>query len=108
MAVGKIISADGKIILAGGKIILAGGKIISVGGKIIFAGLVTTRQSHPVRARKAGEFLIMECEEFILPDWSPPDDPGRPCRPKAGHGLVMMMMIMVMMTMLTTMTMVMI
>ena len=21
---------------------------------------------------------IMECEEFILPDWSPPDDPARP------------------------------
>ena len=20
---------------------------------------------------------IMECEEFILPDWSPPDDPAR-------------------------------
>ena len=37
----------------------------------------------------------MECEEFILPDWSPPDDPARPCRPKAGHGLVMMMMMMI-------------
>ena len=23
-------------------------------------------------------FLIF----FILPDWSPPDDPARPCRPK--------------------------
>ena len=22
----------------------------------------------------------MECEEFILPDWSPPDDPARPGR----------------------------
>ena len=20
----------------------------------------------------------MECEEFIFPDWSPPDDPARP------------------------------
>ena len=29
---------------------------------------------------------------FFLPNWSPPDDPARPCRPKAGHGLVMMMM----------------
>ena len=35
----------------------------------------------------------MECEEFILPDWSPPDDSARPCRPKAGHGLVMIIMI---------------
>ena len=24
--------------------------------------------------------LILFCEEFILPDWSPPDDPARPCR----------------------------
>ena len=23
----------------------------------------------------------MECEEFILLEWSPPDDPARPCRP---------------------------
>ena len=30
----------------------------------------------------------MEYEEFILPDCSPPDDPARPCRPKAGYGLV--------------------
>ena len=44
--------AGGKIILAGGKIILAGGKIILSGRKIILASLVTTRQSHPVRARK--------------------------------------------------------
>ena len=22
----------------------------------------------------------MECEVFIFPDWSPPDDPARPCR----------------------------
>ena len=21
----------------------------------------------------------LECKEFILPDWSPPDDPARPC-----------------------------
>ena len=46
---GKIVLAGGKIILAGGKIVLAGGKIILAGGKIILAGLVTTRQSHPVR-----------------------------------------------------------
>ena len=26
-----------------------------------------------------------------LPDWSPPDDPARPCRPKAGYGLVIIM-----------------
>ena len=49
--------AGGKNILAGGKIILAGGKIIFAGGKIISS--------------------IMECEEFILPDWSPSDDPAR-------------------------------
>ena len=24
--------------------------------------------------------LILFCEEFILPDWSPPDDPARPGR----------------------------
>ena len=29
--------------------ILAGGEIILAGGKIILAGMVTTRQSHPVR-----------------------------------------------------------
>ena len=46
----------------------AGGKIILAGGKIILASLVTTRQSHPVRARKEREFL------------------------KAGYGLVMIMM----------------
>ena len=48
----------GKIILAGGKIILAGGNIILAGWKIILAGLVTTRQSHLVRAREARKFLI--------------------------------------------------
>ena len=42
---------------AGEKIIFACGKIILAGGKIILAGLVTTRQSHPVRAREAREFL---------------------------------------------------
>ena len=36
----------------------------------------------------------MECEELILLDWSPLDDPARPCLPKAGYGLVMMMMAM--------------
>ena len=50
--------------MAGGKIILAGGKIIS---------------------------SIMICEEFILPDWSPSDDPARPSRPNAGYGLVIIM-----------------
>ena len=39
----------------------------------------------------------MECEEFILPDWSPPNDPAMPCRPKAGYGLVVMMMMMILM-----------
>ena len=41
---------------------------------------------------KRANSWIMECEEFILPDWSPPDDPARPCRPKACYGLVMIMM----------------
>ena len=41
----------------------------------------------------------MECEEFILPDWSPPDDSARPCRPKAGYGLVVMMMMVIMIVM---------
>ena len=35
-------------------------------------------------------------EEFILPDWSPSDDPARPCRTKAGYGLVIIIMIMIM------------
>ena len=30
----------------------------------------------------------------------PPDDPTRPCRPKAGQGLVMMMMMMMMLLMI--------
>ena len=45
------------IYLAGGKMILAGWKIILEGGKIILAGLVTTRQPHPFRAREGREFL---------------------------------------------------
>ena len=77
MAGGKIILEGGKIILAGGKNILAGGKIILAGGKLFwqteklfwqvdklstmkcvyFLRLVTTRQSHPVPAHKAREFL---------------------------------------------------
>ena len=44
--------AVGKIILVRGKIILGGAIIILASGKMILAGLVTTRQSHPVRARK--------------------------------------------------------
>ena len=44
----------------------------------------------------------MECEELILLDWSPLDDPARPCLPKAGHGLVMMMMSMILTTMTPT------
>ena len=71
LAGGKIIFSCGKITLSCGKIILAGGKIILAGGKIVLecvnindyfvrweitlAGLVTNRQSHPVRTR---EFLI--------------------------------------------------
>ena len=31
--------------------------------------------------------FLMECKEFILSDWSPPDDPARPCQP-FGYGLV--------------------
>ena len=38
--------------------------------------------------------FLMECKEFILSDWSPPDDPARPCRPMAGYVLVIMMMMM--------------
>ena len=66
---GKIILAGGEIILTVGEIILAGQvgklfwqgrwenyfgrwKIRLAGGKIILPGLVTTRQSHPIRARK--------------------------------------------------------
>ena len=47
---------------------------------------------------------IMECEVFIFPDWSPPDNPARQCRPKAGYDLVIMVMMMMMM-MMTTMVM---
>ena len=46
---------EGKIVLAGGKIILAGGKRFP---------------------SKLANSWIMECEEFFLPDWSPPDDPA--------------------------------
>ena len=52
LAGGEIILTGGEIILTGGKIILLGGKIIFAGGKMILAGLVTTRQSHPVRAHE--------------------------------------------------------
>ena len=41
---------------------------------------------------KRASSSIMECEEFILPDWSPVDDPARP---KAGYGPVMIMMMMI-------------
>ena len=81
--------AGWKIILAGETFILAGETFILAAGKIILAGLVTTRQSHPVRARKAGEFLIMECEEFILPDWSPPDNPIQSERAKRANSSIM-------------------
>ena len=37
----------------------------------------------------------------------PPDDPTRPCRPKAGQGLVMMMMMMMLMMMMMMMAMMM-
>ena len=36
----------------------------------------------------------------------PPDDPTRPCRPKAGQGLVMMMMMIMMMVMIMMMAMI--
>ena len=48
-------------------IIWAGGKIILEGGKIILAGLFTTRQSHPVRAREAREFLINGMWGVVIP-----------------------------------------
>ena len=49
---------------------------------------------NPIQSERAkrASSSIMECEEFILPDWSPPNDPARPCRPKACYGLVMIMM----------------
>ena len=31
---------------------------------------------NPIQSERANSW-IMECEEFILPDWSPPDDPAR-------------------------------
>ena len=48
---------------------------------------------NPIQSKRAkrASSSIMEFEEFILPDWSPPDDPARPCRPKAGYGIVMVM-----------------
>ena len=46
---------------------------------------------NPIQSERANSWR-MECEEIILPDWSPPEDPARPCRPMAGYGLVMMMM----------------
>ena len=48
--------------------------------------------------------FLMECKEFILLDWSPPDDPARPCRPKAGHGLVMIMMMVMMIVIMAMMS----
>ena len=52
-----MILASGKIISGGAKMILAGGKIILAGGKIILTSLVTTQQSHQVRAREERKFL---------------------------------------------------
>ena len=57
LAGGKIKNYFGR---SGGKIILAGVKIILAGGEIILAG---------------ANYWIIECDEFILPDWSPPDNP---------------------------------
>ena len=59
----------GEIILAGGKIILAGGKIILADGKNFWQRSLFSRTGHH----------------------SPYDDPARPCRPKAGYGLVLIM-----------------
>ena len=53
---------------------------------------------HPIQSERANSW-IMECEGFILPDWSPTDDPARQCQPKAGYGLVMMMMMLMIMFM---------
>ena len=38
---------------------------------------------NPSQSERANSW-IMECEEFIPPDWSPPDDPARPRRPWYG------------------------
>ena len=76
--------AGGKIVLAGGETILAGGKLMWRLGKLFWlvkelmwqvgklfwqVKIVFGIQSERVNSS------IMECEEFILPDWSPPDDP---------------------------------
>ena len=52
-----------------------------------------------------GKIIVVGAREFlnngmwgvyslrlVSDQWSPPDDPARPCRPKASYGLVMMMM----------------
>ena len=78
--------AGGIIILAGGKIILAGGKNILAGGKIINNGMIFFLFEPPppfvgllVNVGKlfwqVEKLSIMECEEFILSDWSPADNP---------------------------------
>ena len=69
--------------------------MILAGGKIILAGLVTTRQSHLVQAR---EFLNNGMRGVYSLGLPTPDDQARPCRPKAGYGLVTIMMMTMMMT----------
>jgi hypothetical protein len=51
---------------------------------------------NPIQSERAkrSNSGIMKCEEFILPDWSPPDDPARPCQPKTGYGLVRIIMML--------------
>ena len=87
LASGKIILGGANVILASGKIILGGAKIILAGGKIILAGQVGklfcqvgklfwhvwSPPNNPIQSEceKHANSCIMQCEEFILPDWSP-------------------------------------
>ena len=52
-----------KLLQRGAKVVLASGKIILGGAKNILAGQVGK--------------LFYQVGEFILSDWSPPDDPAR-------------------------------
>ena len=52
--------------------------------------LNTSRWSIPTE--RSAEGASENVRSFFLQNWSPPDDPARPCRPKASYGLVMMMM----------------
>ena len=45
------------------------------GGKLFWQ--VWSPPDNPIQSERANS-SIMECEEFILPDWSPPDDTAKP------------------------------